>query len=86
MKQETKSVTVLALGFGLVGIDRYLITPLFPIIAHDLLLRVNRKSVSTARAVDSSKIVHLSVPEERIGLVVTFQVGPSDNKARIVDH
>ena len=33
-----KSVTVLALGFGLVGIDRYLITPLFPIIAHELHL------------------------------------------------
>ena len=26
------------LGFGLVGIDRYLITPLFPIIANDLHL------------------------------------------------
>lgn len=38
MKQEVKSVSILALGFGLVGIDRYLITPLFPIIAHDLHL------------------------------------------------
>ena len=38
MKQETKSVSILALRFGLVGIDRYLITPLFPIIAHDLHL------------------------------------------------
>jgi len=38
VKQETKSVGVLALGFGLVGIDRYLIAPLFPIIARDLHL------------------------------------------------
>ena len=36
IKSEVKQVGVLALGFGLVGIDRYLITPLFPIIAHDL--------------------------------------------------
>ena len=33
IKSEAKQVGVLALGFGLVGIDRYLITPLFPIIA-----------------------------------------------------
>ncbi len=38
MKEEAKSVSILALGFGLVGIDRYLITPLFPVIAHDLHL------------------------------------------------
>ena len=38
IKSEIKQVGVLALGFGLVGIDRYLITPLFPIIAHDLHL------------------------------------------------
>jgi predicted MFS family arabinose efflux permease len=35
---EVKAVTVLALGFGLVGIDRYLISTLFPVIAHDLHL------------------------------------------------
>ncbi len=35
---EAKSVAVLALGFGLVGIDRYLISTLFPIIAKDLHL------------------------------------------------
>ena len=38
IKSEAKQVGVLALGFGLVGIDRYLITPLFPIIAKDLHL------------------------------------------------
>ena len=38
MTQESKSVTVLALGFGLVGIDRYLISTLFPVIARDLHL------------------------------------------------
>jgi predicted MFS family arabinose efflux permease len=38
VKSEFKQVGVLSLGFGLVGIDRYLITPLFPIIARDLHL------------------------------------------------
>ena len=34
--KEAKIVTLMALGFGLVGIDRFLITPLFPVIAKDL--------------------------------------------------
>jgi len=38
MKEEAKTVSILALGFGSVGIDRYLITPLFPVIAHNLHL------------------------------------------------
>jgi predicted MFS family arabinose efflux permease len=36
--QEAKSVSVLALGFGLVGIDRYLISTMYPVIAKDLHL------------------------------------------------
>ena len=36
--REFQIVTLMALGFGLVGIDRFLITPLFPIIAKDLHL------------------------------------------------
>ena len=35
---EVKAVAVLALGFGLVGIDRFLISTLFPVIARDLHL------------------------------------------------
>ncbi len=35
---EAKAVSVLALGFGLVGIDRFLISTLFPTIAKDLHL------------------------------------------------
>jgi predicted MFS family arabinose efflux permease len=35
---EWKSVTLLALGFGLVGLDRWLIAPLFPSIMRDLHL------------------------------------------------
>lgn len=38
MKQEVKSVSILALGFGLVGIDRYLISTMYPVIARDLHL------------------------------------------------
>ncbi len=38
MKQEVKSVSILALGFGLVGIDRYLISTMYPVIAKDLHL------------------------------------------------
>lgn len=38
MSSEAKSVTILALGFGLVGIDRFLISTLFPVIAKDLHL------------------------------------------------
>jgi MFS family permease len=37
-RHEIQAVAVLALGFGLVGIDRFLITTLFPVIAHDLHL------------------------------------------------
>jgi predicted MFS family arabinose efflux permease len=35
---EWKAVTLLALGFGLVGIDRFMIMPLFPIMMTDLHL------------------------------------------------
>lgn len=35
---EWKAVTLLALGFGLVGLDRWLIAPLFPSIMKDLNL------------------------------------------------
>src|ERR1700682_3588369 len=35
---ELASVTVLALGFGLVGIDRFLISTMYPTIARDLHL------------------------------------------------
>jgi predicted MFS family arabinose efflux permease len=35
---EWKAVTLLALGFGLVGLDRWLIAPLFPSIMNDLHL------------------------------------------------
>lgn len=33
---EWKAVTLLALGFGLVGLDRWIIAPLFPFMAEDL--------------------------------------------------
>jgi predicted MFS family arabinose efflux permease len=36
--QEWKVVSLMALGFGLVGIDRFLISPLFPTIANELHL------------------------------------------------
>lgn len=38
LPSEAKTVLVLALGFGLVGIDRFLIVTLFPVIAKDLAL------------------------------------------------
>jgi predicted MFS family arabinose efflux permease len=37
-RHETRAVAVLALGFGLVGIDRFLIVTMFPVIARDLKL------------------------------------------------
>jgi len=37
-KQEIRVVGLMALGFGLVGIDRFLISPLFPTIARELNL------------------------------------------------
>jgi predicted MFS family arabinose efflux permease len=36
--QEIKAVAIMALGFGLVGIDRFLIATMFPVIARDLRL------------------------------------------------
>lgn len=38
VSHELRSVTILALGFGLVGIDRFLISTMFPAIARDLNL------------------------------------------------
>lgn len=38
LKQEYTVVAILALGFGLVGIDRFLIVTMFPVIAKDLAL------------------------------------------------
>jgi predicted MFS family arabinose efflux permease len=38
VRQEFKVVGVMALGFGLVGIDRFLIATMFPVIARDLHL------------------------------------------------
>jgi MFS family permease len=35
---EWKTVVLLSLGFGLVGIDRFMIMPLFPVIMKDLML------------------------------------------------
>jgi predicted MFS family arabinose efflux permease len=37
-RQEVQSVAILALGFGLVGIDRFLIATMYPVIARDLHL------------------------------------------------
>ncbi|MFM2405985.1 MAG: hypothetical protein RL223_3865 [Pseudomonadota bacterium] len=34
--REWRAVTLLCLGFGLVGIDRFMIMPLFPVMARDL--------------------------------------------------
>lgn len=38
MSREFRIVTVMALGFGLVGIDRFLIATMYPVIARDLHL------------------------------------------------
>ena len=35
-RYEWKAVTLLAVGFGLVGLDRCIILPLFPVIMKDL--------------------------------------------------
>src|SRR5690349_23639316 len=37
-KYELNVVILLALGFGLVGLDRWIIAPLFPAMMHDLQL------------------------------------------------
>ncbi|SRR5258708_2664960 len=37
-KYEWKAVTLLGLGFGLVGLDRWIIAPLFPFMMKDLHL------------------------------------------------
>jgi predicted MFS family arabinose efflux permease len=44
---EIRAVAVLSLGFGLVGIDRFLISTLFPVIAHDLHLSYSDIGVIT---------------------------------------
>ncbi len=38
LRYEWKAVTLLSLGFGLVGVDRFMIMPLFPVMMNDLHL------------------------------------------------
>lgn len=38
VRYEWKAVVLLALGFGLIGLDRFIILPLFPVIVKDLAL------------------------------------------------
>lgn len=47
--QELKVVALMALGFGLVGIDRFLISPLFPTIAREL--KLNYSDIGTIAGV-----------------------------------
>lgn len=35
-KYEWKAVALLAIGFGLVGLDRFIILPLYPVMMRDL--------------------------------------------------
>jgi predicted MFS family arabinose efflux permease len=44
---EIRTVAVLSLGFGLVGIDRFLISTMYPVIAHDLHLSYSDIGVIT---------------------------------------
>ncbi|MGE8312495.1 MAG: MFS transporter, partial [Pseudomonas protegens] len=37
-RYERSMVLLLSLSFGLVGLDRFIILPLFPVIMHDLQL------------------------------------------------
>jgi len=45
---EAKAVTLMALGFGIVGLDRFIINPLFPIIQKDLGLSYQDLGVISA--------------------------------------
>lgn len=45
---ELKVMTLLSLGFGMVGIDRYIIYPLFPLIAKDLGLNYQHLGLISA--------------------------------------
>ena len=50
--REWRTVTILSLGFGLVGIDRFLISTMYPTIAHELGLGfcvTSKTHVRTAR-------------------------------------
>lgn len=40
-RTDWRAITLLALGFGLVGIDRFMISTMFPVIARDLSLNYN---------------------------------------------
>jgi predicted MFS family arabinose efflux permease len=47
LQVEIRTVAVLSLGFGLVGIDRFLISTMYPVIAHDLHLSYSDIGVIT---------------------------------------
>jgi len=76
--REFAIVAVLALGFGLVGIDRFLITTLFPVIARDLHLDYGDIGVITGALAIAWGIAALFVGNlsDRIGrrLVLTVSL------------
>jgi MFS family permease len=76
--REFTIVAVLALGFGLVGIDRFLITTLFPVIARDLHLDYGDIGVITGALAIAWGIAALFVGNlsDRIGrrLVLTLSL------------
>lgn len=45
---ELKAILLLSLGFGMVGVDRYIIYPLFPLISKDLGLNYNHLGMISA--------------------------------------
>ncbi|MBW8297177.1 hypothetical protein [Sphingopyxis sp.] len=49
---DWRTVTLLALGFGLVGVDRFMISPVFPAIARDLGLNFSDLGIIAGRPVD----------------------------------
>ena len=60
LRYEVKAVGLLALGFGLVNLDRFIINPLFPVIAKDLGLNyqgLGLVSAATALTIGIASIV-----------------------------
>jgi predicted MFS family arabinose efflux permease len=75
---EFQTVAVLALGFGLVGIDRFLISTLFPVIARDLHLSYSDIGVITGALAVAWGLASLvfGVVSDRIGrrIVLTLSM------------
>ncbi|MGY2199640.1 MFS transporter [Pseudomonas gingeri] len=70
-RYEWKTVLLLALGFGLVGLDRWILAPLFPAMMQDLQLSYSQLGTLVGAMVPSSLLDELHLEPATMGFVLS---------------